>query len=47
MLLSNVLFIIGRDSQGGYWLTGLTSTKHWAKIDQAITQIGDTQTWEL
>lgn len=38
--LSNVMFILGRDMHGGYWLTAFTSARHWARIEKAIAQVG-------
>ncbi|KFX87628.1 hypothetical protein V490_08130 [Pseudogymnoascus sp. VKM F-3557] len=37
--ISNVMAILGKDSLGGYWLIGTTSAKHWASIDEAMTQM--------
>ncbi|KHN95647.1 Chloramphenicol acetyltransferase-like domain protein [Metarhizium album ARSEF 1941] len=37
--LSDFLAILGRDCRGGYWLTGITSEKHWAIIEEAMTKI--------
>ncbi|KJZ67996.1 hypothetical protein HIM_12615 [Hirsutella minnesotensis 3608] len=42
--ISNVMVIVGKDTHGGYWLTAFTNAKHWAKIEQAIAQIGYVQT---
>lgn len=39
--LSNVMVIVGKDTHGGYWLTAFTNKNHWAKIEQAIAQIGE------
>lgn len=37
--LSDFVAILGKDCRGGYWLTGITSAKQWAIIEEAMAQM--------